>query len=169
MTGGLERRSVLILLTGGGLAAASGAFAHRAKRALTTVTWNARTQTLEVVHRLHAHDAQQALMSVSGLAHPVLSELEPRARLALYVEKNFVLTHGDGAPLALKLIGAQLDGDHVLVFQEAVLDAVPEGIGVYSTILQDVFPAQVNDVKITLGAKKDLLSFTKDDSRKTTP
>lgn len=161
------RREVLGLLAGGGLfMAATGVAAHRARRSLTTVSWNERARTLEVIHRLHAHDAQQAVMRVLNLAHPDMSAVKPRAVLALYVEERFSLVGADGAPLALDLLGAELDGDHVLVFQERAMDAPPDTIRVRSTVLQDVFADQINDVKITVGTFERTVTLTADDAAK---
>lgn len=142
------------LLLGAGLAglvlAPRPAAAHRAKAALTLVRWNARTRLLELEHRLHAHDAELALNRQADVASPDLSRLEQRARLALYVEARFALLLPDGVPLALTTLGAELDADNVLVFQEAAMTDPPSALTVRNDILRDVFRTQVNQVNFDL-------------------
>lgn len=142
----IARRTLL----GAGLAglalASPPAIAHRAKAALTLVRWNAGTHLLELEHRLHAHDAEIALNRQADIASPDLSQLAQRARLALYVEARFALTLPDGTPLALKTLGAELDADNVLVFQEAAMATPPMALTVRNDILRDIFRTQVNQV-----------------------
>lgn len=126
------------------------AWAHRAKAALTLVRWNAGTSSLEVEHRLHAHDAELALNQKEGIATPDLSQVRDRARLALYVEPRFALTDLDAQPVPLTLIGAELVADYVHVYQEAALPAVPAGFSVRNDILRDVFRTQLNQVNFDM-------------------
>ncbi|ACI97723.1 DUF6702 family protein [Rhodospirillum centenum] len=151
-----RRRLLSLALAGLGLAGVAGApgpvLAHRAKAALTTIAWNPRSGTLEVVHRLHAHDAEIALNRVEKVAAPDLADLKTRAILALYVEKNFALADAAGAPLALTLVGAEVEMDHVYVYQELALPAPPAELAVRDTIMLDVFSDQLNQVNIDFSA-----------------
>ena len=150
-------RRRLLALAGAGLlmGLALSARAHRAKAALTLVTWNRSAGVLEIDHALHAHDAEIALAQVGGVSAPDLSRLEDRARLALYVEERFALTIPGGAPMPLKLLGAELDGDTIHVYQEVPLNAVPPRLLVRNMILRDVFPVQINQVNIDRGNGPD--------------
>ncbi len=145
------------------LAAAPQALAHRAKAALATVAWNERTSSLEVTHRLHAHDAREALARVTDLPRPDLDTVEARARLGLYVEERFTLAHPGGEALPLELVGAALEGDYVFVFQEAALESPPDALEVRCEVLQDVFPDQVNTVNVELGGPVRTLVFAAGD------
>lgn len=147
------------------LARAPGALAHRAKAGLTTVVWNERTSSLEIIHRLHVHDAREALVQVSDLARPDLGDLKARARLSLYVEEHFALALPDGEALTLELLGAELEGDYVNVYQEAAPESLPSALEVRCSFLQDVFADQVNTVNFELGGPVRTLVFTKDDGR----
>lgn len=146
----MKRRHLLALIGGGLLAAPLPAYAHRAKAALTVVRWNASGKELEVEHKLHAHDAEVALSQQAGIATPDLSRLEDQAKLALYVEARFSLTPPGGQPLPLKLLGAELQGDHIFIYQELVLQAPPKGLVVENRILRDVFRTQVNQVNFDM-------------------
>lgn len=124
--------------------------AHRAKAALTLVRLNRTSGILEVEHTLHAHDAEMALNQIAKLPTPDLSQLEDRARLALYVEARFALTPPGGPALTLKLLGAELDGEDVRVYQEMALATPPARLSVRNMILRDVFPVQINQVNFDL-------------------
>lgn len=148
----ITRRHVLagIAVTGAAALVTPLAWAHRAKAALTLVRWNARTSSLEVEHRLHAHDAELALNQKAGVATPDLSQTKDRARLALYVEPRFALTDLEGQPVPLTLIGAELVADYVHVYQESALAVVPAGFNVRNDILRDVFRTQLNQVNFDM-------------------
>lgn len=145
-------RRRILALAGAGLllGAAPMARAHRAKAALTLVRFNRTSGVLEVEHTLHAHDAEMALNQIAKLSTPDLSQLDDRARLALYVEARFALTPPGGPSLALKLLGAELDGEEVRVYQEMPMTAPPAKLSVRNMILRDVFPVQINQVNFDL-------------------
>ncbi len=152
----IGRRRVMALAGAGLLAGlALPARAHRAKSALTLVTWNKAAGLLEVDHSLHAHDAETALAQVGGVSAPDLSRLEDQARLALYVEGRFALSIPGGSPLPLKLLGAEPEGDNIHVYQEVPLTAVPARLLVRNMILRDIFPVQINQVNIDMGGGPD--------------
>lgn len=147
----IGRRRVLALAGAGLLAGTLPAAAHRAKSALTLVTWNKAAGLLAVDHSLHAHDAEIALAQVGEGGAPDLSRLEDQARLALYVEPRFTLTIPGGPPLPLKLLGAEPEGDNIHVYQEVPLMAAPARLLVRNMILRDIFPVQINQVNVDTG------------------
>lgn len=149
-----------------GLCLALPAAAHRAKASLTSVTWNERTLSFEIIHRIHAHDAAEAVARVSGQTTADLSDLEAQARLALYVEKHFALIPPDGEPLDLTLVGAEIEGNHVFVYQEMPLAEPPESFSVTCTFLHDIYAAQVNTVNIEIGKIVRTLVFKSGDEPK---
>jgi hypothetical protein len=141
-----------VLLTGmvgmGANSLNAPALAHRAKAGVTTIEWNARTEMLEVIHRLHAHDAQVAVADVMGVHPPDLGDLKPRAALALYVSQTFTLAGEDGATIPLDIVGAEIEGAYVYIYQEAALPALPGSLLVTNNILIDVFRNQMNTVNV---------------------
>ncbi|MFV3130325.1 DUF6702 family protein [Niveispirillum sp. KHB5.9] len=166
MTGFSRRR--LLVLAGAGLLAGP-AFAHRARSALTLVTWNKAAGLLEIDHSLHGHDAEMALDQIEHVAGPDLSLLEHRARLALYVEARFALSVPGAGPLALKLLGAEQEGDNVHLYQEIALPAPPARLGVRNNILRDLFAVQINQVNFDMSGDPDrirTLSFLGGDGEK---
>ncbi|MGI9203305.1 MAG: DUF6702 family protein [Woeseiaceae bacterium] len=140
--------------------------ADRQPGSLSTVKINAATGNVEIIHRLHNHDAELGIIAVLEDRSLSMDQLVGRAQLALYVEDRFTLaaTNGDaiGAPLDLELLGAELDGEYVLVYQE-FSGEFPTTIAVRNDILRDVFPEQVNHVNIALGGGVRSLTFKERD------
>jgi len=141
--------------------------AHRAHISLTTVEWNARARSLELIHRVHLHDAQRVLDELAPTRDLALADLEGRARFALYVESSFDLWPGDEeAELPLTLVGAEIEGDHILVFQEIELPEPPPALRVRCVLLRDLFDDQVNHVNLTVGEGTRTLRFSGEDETK---
>lgn len=140
--------------------------AHRMPGSLTTIKTNPASGNVEVIHRLHSHDAELGIITASGDRSLTLDRLEGRAHLALYVELRFKLANvrdGQiGAPLPLETIGAELDGEFVLVYQQLTSD-LPRVMAVRNDILRDVFPEQVNLVNIAVAGEVHSLVFRDDD------
>lgn len=147
-----NRRHFVKMITGGALACAVPlrAWAHRQKQALTTVRWNAKTNLLQVTHDLHAHDAEQALARLGLIDSPDLTNLRARASLALYTQKHFKLRGLDGEIIPLTILGAETDTTYAHVYLEAELVSAPDGLLILNTLLQDVFPDQINQVNVSL-------------------
>lgn len=140
--------------------------AHRMPGSLSTIKTNSISGATEVIHRLHTHDAELGIIAILKDRSITLEQLVGRAQLALYVEERFLLATVNegsiGAPLELELIGAELDGEFVLVYQE-VKGALPREIAIRNDILRDVFPDQVNHVNIAVSGEVRSLTFQEDD------
>ena len=71
----------------------------------------------------------------------------------------------DGRPggrLALELIGAELDGEFVLVYQE-FSGELPAALAIRDDILREVFPDQINHVNVATGGEVRSVTFSDDD------
>ena len=152
-----RRAFVVVLLLGIAVSAA----AHREPGSLTTIQWNASSGRTEIVHRLHSHDAEIGVGEIMGIADLSVLELEGRAVIALYAESRFRIAAG-AEDIELDLIGAELAGDYVLVYQEHSAELPPQ-IRVQDSILRDVYPAQINQVNIEDGDTVHSLVFTAED------
>jgi len=99
-----------------------------------------------------------------------LENLVGRAQLALYVEERFFIARLSdgraGEKLALELVGAELDGEFVLVYQQFTGD-FPAGFAIRDDILRDVFPEQVNHVNVATGGEVRSVTFSGDDEWRT--
>src|SRR5262245_50774148 len=117
----LTRR--LLVVGGAALAVAPAAFAHRSQSVLTLVNWNPATSKLEIIHRMHAHDAEVGIAQATGAtAAPDVDITQPKnqAKLMLYVEKRFSVK-GPAGVITLEAVGAELEAEAVVLYQEAKL------------------------------------------------
>lgn len=167
---GISRRKLLYF----GLAglACSGlphlAHAHRQKRAISTVEWNASKNLLQVTHELHLHDAEQGLSRLGKIIKPDLSSLRARAQLALYVQQHFNISTQHGNKIALEIIGAEINASYAYIYQETKLPSVPKGLKIQNSILQDVYLDQTNLVNVILENEINSLVFVAGDKTKET-
>jgi len=164
----LNRRVLGQILFSGAICAALPlrAWAHRQKKAMSHIEWNARTKMLEITHDLHAHDAEQVLARLGLIDTPDITSLRARANLALYVQKNFKIAALDGQNLTLTIIGAETDATYAHVYMETAMLKPPSGLLITNTILQEVFPTQINQVNMALGDNVKSVIFAKGDGQK---
>ena len=147
------------ILASGALLLAPPASAHRAQTVLTTVMWNAAASTLDVMHRLHAHDAELCLQQKNGGAQVDMTVLRSQAQLMIYIEGSFALLDG-AKPLALSPLGAELEGEAILLYQECRLAEPPRNLAIDHRILRDVFENQTNLVNVRLAQRTRTLLFS---------
>lgn len=163
---GLGRRRLLgqmgAVMAGlsGGLLLAPKAFAHRQKRAITSLEWNSRVKTLEVTHAFHLHDAEQALSRLGILDTPDLTGLRARAKLCLYIQKHFLIdilnddTDGntpssDKNSRNLEILGAEVKSGEIFVYQEMPLKHLPKHLSITNNMFLSVYKDQTNFVNVT--------------------
>jgi hypothetical protein len=150
---------------GVGLAFAPPALAHRAQSVLSTVIWHAGSSILEVTHRFHAHDAELALEATTGLAPVDITQVKNQARLMLYIEAHFGLMDA-GQKIDLSPLGAEFEGEALLMYQEVRLSAPPARLSIDNQLLRDVFEGQTNLVNVRLAQKTRTLIFSGKDGVK---
>lgn len=126
----------------------TAALAHRSHVTLTRLTPNERSGQWEVVHAIHYHDALR-LLAVRGVRDDVQpASIEGRARLALEVERGFRWRAPDGSLLRPVTVGAELEGDNVLIYQELAAPTAPGRYTIESSFMHDVFDDQQNNISI---------------------
>ncbi len=158
------RRLAVLTLCAVGVAPA--ARSHRSQSMLTTVNWNPATSKLEVMHRIHAHDAEVGLMQATGSTASIdLTVVRNQARLMLYVEERFSLEAPQGA-IRLEPLGAEFQAEAIVLYQEAKLPAPPPELTIENQILRDVFDQQTNLVNVKLDKRTRTLIFTGGDGAK---
>ena len=122
--------------------------AHQMKTAITKLLFNDRSGQLEVMHRFYLHDAEHAVKHLQGKAADIHQQEAARAQFADYVATHFSLTL-NGEPLQLKLLGSELDGRHIWVYQEIALPkAELNTLSVRHDSLMNIWPAQINVVNL---------------------
>jgi hypothetical protein len=148
-------RIMLSLLLSAGLA--GPAWAHEMKTALTKVLFNPRSGNIEVMHRFYVHDAEHGVKQLFDKGADLLNSEQSQHIFSQYVSEHFALQQLNGQPIALTLLGGQLDGRFFWVYQEATVPPDIRGLLIKHTALQDIWPAQINSVNVEgKGAIKSL-------------
>ncbi|MEM7730350.1 MAG: DUF6702 family protein [Pseudomonadota bacterium] len=139
------------------------AFAHRAARTETELRIEA-DGTVGVIHVYHLQDAQDALYKAGLIDRPDLTPLRARARLALYTRRHFSLSEG-GEPVDLDVIGAEIEGDNVYVYQEGRLTG-DGALVVMANMLRELMHDQTNSVNVVRNGRTQTLDFRGEDGPK---
>lgn len=147
------------------LAIAVPAAAHQQKAAITTVEHNSRTGMIEVVHTIPLHDAEHALRHQGMKAADLLGDIESRRAFARYAVERFAIA-ADGEPLELTLLGTEVEGASLLVFQEGASPGVGARLTINAQVLTDIWLRQVNSVNVGGGTSPETLVFRGGDSAK---
>lgn len=148
--------------------AAVSAYAHRLHAAITTVLFNDRTHRIEVMHRFNLHDAEHAATELFGRGADLLESGEDRQRFAIYVHERFSLGMPGGQRLPMPLIGSEIEGDTLWIYQAHAYPAEPlTGLIVAHSALQDIWPDQVNTVNLEQGGRVSTLTFRSGDPPRT--
>jgi len=164
--GNITRR--LAVLAGCALVVAPPALAHRSQTVLSTVLWNAATSMLEVTHRFHNADAEAWLSQqrTGGGAERIdITVVQNQAQMMLYVEDHFALTDG-GRAIALQPLGAEVEGEALLIYQECKMAQPPKALAINNQIFRDVFEGQTNLVNVRLAQRTRTLIFSGGDGVK---
>lgn len=137
--------------------------AHQQKVTLSSVSHNERTGLLEVVHRVPLHDAEHALEARGVLAPDIINNLDNRRAVARYVASRFSVEH-KGQPIALTLLGTEIEGGRLVVYQEATSPGSGAQLSIRSQILTDVWARQENRVNMGTGTSVETLVFSAGDA-----
>jgi len=120
--------------------------AHDAPRVETEVVLNSEN-IVEVTHVLQLSTSQRMLFKAGVIDKNDLSGLKARAQLALYTAEHFDL-YADDEILALELLGAEIDGGHVYVYQIGEIEALPATWSARNSILRDLNPGFDNVINV---------------------
>ena len=131
--------------------------AHRSHVVLTRLSANRQAGTWEWIHEIHYHDAVVALgVLLPGRdVDPVSAE--GRARLAFELDRSLRFIAPDGHALTPATAGGELEGDDLVLYQEAPAPAQTGHWRVESTFLQRLFDDITHNVSIDLGGPVRLL------------
>tara|TARA_B100001059_G_C17823445_1_gene579811 strand:- start:416 stop:691 length:276 start_codon:yes stop_codon:yes gene_type:complete len=84
------------------------------------------------------------------------------ARIALYVENNFMILNDQG-PMNLKLVGAELVGNYIYIYQELKQPLEPN-VFIKNEILREIYPLQINQVNMINEENIRTLMFTENET-----
>lgn len=133
--------------------------AHRAHVLLSRLTLNPQAGSWELTHYLHYHDMLELLAVRVPQRRIEPSSVEGRARIALEVEQHVDLLAPDLGVLPLRTVGAEVDGDNLVVYRECAAPRAAGSYGVLSALLLDVYPDQVHNVSVALHQPPQLLAL----------
>lgn len=145
---GIVSRAVLLRWIFGAalLLLALQGYAHRGHAVWTDIIWAG--ESFEIVHRMHLADAIVVNRYMGG-TEPI-EETRSLARVALYVEERFeLLTPGKSdEPIRLETIGAEIEDDFLLIYQEWHTSLPQQFPIIDNFILLDVEPGAQAFIKI---------------------
>jgi hypothetical protein len=142
---GSRLRGLVALLL---LGLATSSTAHQLQAALTTIEVNPHSERVEIVHRFYAHDAEHALDQVAGIRGDIRTDRALQEAFGRYVARRFSLTDADGSALEPELVGAEVDGDFLWVYQQLPGEDFERIARIGHDSLQEVWPQQENRVNL---------------------
>lgn len=164
----LSRRSTLLAaLFAASLTIAAPAQPHDAPRVETVVEFKDSGE-LGVTHTLQLSAAQRLLFKSGIIDKNDMTGLKARAQAALYASERFELRADDEA-VPLEILGAELGGGHLYIYQTGSLLALPDEWSAKNSILRDLSPRFDNVINVPTkdgirtivfsGSKLDAIEF----------
>jgi hypothetical protein len=141
------------------------AYGHRFHAGITDISMNPTTGNTEIVHTFMAHDVEALLENLYQRQFD-LSDAEDVLLFKKYFEKQFSISDQTTADqqnsrLKIKWVGAKVDPNYVIVFQEIERQYLPTQITIQQAVLTDFLSDQVNTININLTTGVRSLSFTR--------
>lgn len=121
---------------------------HQLKAAQTSVALSPATGLVEVIHRFYVHDAEHAVGQLGKLTGDIHRDAQLRNAFARYVAQRFTLVDHEGHSLPRVLVGTEIDGDFLWVYEEMPGGAWPRIAKVRHDSLQELWPEQENRVNV---------------------
>lgn len=138
------RRAALLLL----VLSSAPLGAHQQKAALTTLRYNPRSDEVEIAHRFALHDAEHAAPEVTGGDAILRSDTARQWAFARYVHEAFRLTDDSGAVLPKDLVGVEVDGSLLWIYETLPGEAGPRIARIRHEALLALWPSQENWVNV---------------------
>lgn len=140
-----------------GFASAGPASAHRLDAALTLVELAPHGRSVQVTHRLYAHDLEHAL-DLGAIGMGWFDSEAGRRTIGLYAARRFGLQTDAGAPVVLDYVGAETEGDLLYVYFTGTLEPTP-ALTVTNRLLHDLSARQINLVNVRRNGQTRSASF----------
>ncbi len=153
MRSNLAKRVLVLLLCG----LAVNAVAHRYFFSITDLSLNERTQSIEVIHQITAHDVENAIAE-SKQIHFSVAHPDYENNIRQYVEANFQLHYQDKS-LPLDWIGLEINKGNIYIYQETRFSHSLVGLKITNSLLTERYEKQVNTVNFRDNTIKGSLTF----------
>lgn len=141
--------------------AGTAAQAHNFHMGMADISYNQRTGSTEIVHSYTGHDLATLLTNLYGRQFD-LGRPDSEAPLRRYVEKQFNIADADGKRLPLRWVGAKVDADTVVIYQEIPGVKLTKGSRIHNALLVDFLPSQRNTVNVETDGQVKTLFFDQD-------
>ena len=141
--------------------------AHKYFFGLTEVSYNSRTEHVEVVHQYTLHDVQRALKQRYGDDF-LIDSPGADTKIKTWLENHFQLFDSNANSVELTWVGFEADFQNIWLYQESAVSATNFcGWRVSNDILMKAFAPQVNTVNFVSTDKTDGVSLTRQQRTKT--
>ena len=130
------------------------AHAHRVGIPVTTIEWNDRSERWEIIHRLSAHDLEDAFGPGTDLG--ALDQQELNEVISAYVESKFFIL----GIMTLTYVGAEIDRDAVWAYYE--LSGLDQTVVVSNHLLQEAEATSVSLINVETARGRRSLTFDAD-------
>lgn len=140
--------------------------AHKYFFGLTEISFNARTQHVEVVHQYTLHDVQRALRQEFGDDFKIDS---PQAdeKIKNWLENQFTLFNSKDKVVKLDWVGFEADFQNIWLYQETSVAPTDFcGWRVSNNVLMRAFAPQVNTVNFVTETQTNGVSLTRENYSK---
>ncbi len=134
---------------------------HQQKMASTKVLFNPNTNNIEVMHRFDLHDAEHAVRLIFSKDADIIASDTTRETFTQYVAANFTLQTAPHKVAELSVVGYEIDGRYLWVYQEIPASKNITSITITHDALREVWPKQVNRVNIEMQGETKTLIFEK--------
>ena len=143
----LSHRAILLTaICAVSFASSFHASAHEAARVETEVKLSP-SGNLDVTHVLQLSAAQRLLFKAGVIDKNDMTGLRSRAQAALYSSERFELK-ADGDTIPLDILGAEVEGGHLYIYQTGTLEALPDSWSAKNLILRDLSPRFDNVINL---------------------
>jgi len=137
---------------------AAPALAHRGHDSLTVVTL-AAGDVVTVSHRFEAADIEPALATIAPQAQVSLDDPDAIKALQAYLARRFTISDATG-PIAFTPGRVDIDAQEVRIAFTGHAHKGTSALTIRSTILDDVYPHQTNQVNVRHGQTVRTLAIT---------
>ncbi|NVJ50972.1 MAG: hypothetical protein HWE13_09240 [Gammaproteobacteria bacterium] len=142
---------------------ANTVMSHQQKESYTQISFNERTQKLEIIHRFYLHDAEHALAQLLQSKVDLTRDSQVQQQFAVYVEQNFALRDAQQNLINLQLVGHEVEGKYFWVYQEAQPPKTLERFYVRMSSLHKIWPKQVNHINFEFNQQVRSVRLGQDD------
>jgi hypothetical protein len=137
------RLTRLICAIAGAVLITAPVFAHRLHAGVTEITINARTQEMEIIHRVFVEDLMVAIGHDDAEEAEFFVSSDGLNAIKTYAESQFRFADSTGLLFELSYVGAELDGEFAWIYFTAEAPDIEAGFAVDNDLLADLFDDQV--------------------------